>query len=387
MGNMNTEKMLEHLIGFDTTSRHSNLALIDFVAQWLEDCGVASQRIPDDTGKKANLVATIGPADIPGLVLSGHTDVVPIDGQQWDTDPFKAHIADGRMSGRGTADMKGFIASVLSSVPAMQKARLQRPFVLALSYDEEVGCVGVRKLLAQMANWEVKPMGCIVGEPTSMKVVIGHKGKRSLRVIVTGTAAHSSLAPTAVNAAEYGARLTVFIQDLGRQLAREGRRDELYDIAHTTAHVGVLRGGQMLNIVPEECRLDFEFRALPEDDIDRLVQEVKDYATNELLPAMKSVSADANIEFTDISGFPGLSTQPTNGFVSMVRELANSESLTKVAYGTEAGLFTQTVGIPAVVCGPGSIEQAHKPNEWIAQQQLLQADQFLARLIATSSTA
>tara|TARA_R110002049_G_scaffold17585_1_gene68148 strand:+ start:2375 stop:3538 length:1164 start_codon:yes stop_codon:yes gene_type:complete len=387
MGNMNTEKMLEHLIGFDTTSRHSNLALIDFVAQWLEDCGVASQRIPDDTGKKANLVATIGPADIPGLVLSGHTDVVPIDGQQWDTDPFKAHIADGRMSGRGTADMKGFIASVLSSVPAMQKARLQRPFVLALSYDEEVGCVGVRKLLAQMANWEVKPMGCIVGEPTSMKVVIGHKGKRSLRVIVTGTAAHSSLAPTAVNAAEYGARLTVFIQDLGRQLAREGRRDELYDIAHTTAHVGVLRGGQMLNIVPEECRLDFEFRALPEDDIDRLVQEVKDYATNELLPAMKSVSADANIEFTDISGFPGLSTQPTNGFVSMVRELANSESLTKVAYGTEAGLFTQTVGIPAVVCGPGSIEQAHKPNEWIAQQQLLQADQFLARLIAASSTA
>lgn len=382
MENPVASEILSRLISFDTTSRNSNLGLIDYVDEYLAGFGIQSHRVPDDTGEKANLFATIGPANVPGVVLSGHTDVVPVDGQHWLADPFTARIMDGRIIGRGAADMKGFIAAVLAKVPAMLDARLQRPFIIALSHDEEIGCVGVRKMLAQMAQWPVKPMGCVVGEPTGMRVVIGHKGKRSLRVIFTGTAAHSSLAPQAVNAAEYGARLTVFIQDLGRRLMAEGRRDELYDVAHTTAHVGVLRGGQQLNIVPEECRLDFEFRSLPEDDIDELVGQVRQYAFDELLPQMKAISAQADIEFTDISGFPGLSTAPGHGFVSTIRQIAENPEPTKVAFGTEAGLFTQTVGIPSVVCGPGSIEQAHKPEEWLSLSQLDAAGTFLDRLIA-----
>lgn len=385
MTELSTEALLTKLISFDTTSRNSNLALIEFVENLLRDHGVESHRVPDETGKKANLVATIGPADQPGLVLSGHTDVVPVDGQDWTADPFVARHENGRIIGRGSADMKGFIATVLAKLPAMLAAPLKRPFILALSYDEEIGCVGVRRLLAEMNHWTVKPMGCIVGEPTSMKVVIGHKAKRSLRVILTGTAAHSSLAPSAVNAAEYGARLTVFIQDLGRRFAKDGRRDELYDVQHTTAHVGVLRAGQQLNIVPEECRLDFEFRALPEDDIDQFVEDVKQYAMTELLPQMKAVSALADIEFHDISGFPGLSTQATHSFVGKMRELTHGEPIGKVAFGTEAGLFTQKIGIPAVVCGPGSIEQAHKPDEWIEIAQLRQAELLMDRLIQAAS--
>ncbi len=379
------QEILSHLISFDTTSRNSNLALIDYIADYLSGHGVSSKRVPDETGRKANLVATIGPEDKPGIVLSGHTDVVPVDGQHWLADPFTARIDNGRIIGRGASDMKGFIAAVLAKVPAMQNASLKRPFILAFSYDEEIGCVGVRRLLAQMADWPVKPIGCVVGEPTSMRIVIGHKGKRSLRVIFTGTAAHSSLAPQAVNAAEYGARLTVYIQDLGRQLIANGRRDPLYDIAHTTAHVGVLRGGQQLNIVPEECRLDFEFRALPEDDIDDLVDNVRRFAFDELLPQMQAVSPEAGIEFSDISGFPGLATAPGDGFVSTVRQLAENPEPTKVAFGTEAGLFTQTVGIPAVVCGPGSIEQAHKAEEWLDLAQLDAAGAFLDRLITAQS--
>lgn len=385
MKTQTAQEFLARLIAFDTTSRNSNLELIEFVVKTLSDHGVSSELIADETGKKANLVAIIGPPDTPGLVLSGHTDVVPVDGQQWRSDPFIAREQDGRIIGRGSADMKGFIAAVLAKVPAMKAAKLHRPFILALSYDEEIGCVGVRRLLAQMAQWPVKPMGCIVGEPTLMKVVIGHKAKRSLRVIVTGTAAHSSLAPSAVNAAEYGARLTVFIQDLSRRFAREGRRDELYDVAHTTAHVGVLRGGQQLNIVPGECRLDFEFRALPEDDIDQFVEDVKHYANTELLPQMHAIAPESGIEFTALSGFPGLSTAPDHSFVSMIRGLADDRELSKVAYGTEAGLFTQTVGIPAVVCGPGSIEQAHKADEWLEVSQLDKAGRFLDRLIDINS--
>lgn len=378
---MNTVELLERLIGFDTVSRHSNLALIDFVADYLDGHGVRSHRIFDETGGKANLVATIGPEDVGGIVLSGHTDVVPVDGQDWQSDPFAASIRDGRLHGRGSADMKGFLASVLAAVPAMCSAPLSRPLVLAFSYDEEVGCVGVRRLLAQMARWPVKPVGAVIGEPTGLQVVIGHKGKRSLRVTLTGTAAHSSLAPQAVNAVEYGARLTVFIQELGRRLAREGRRDELYDIAHTTAHVGVFRGGTALNIVPESCVLDFEFRALPEDDVDAFVDAVRAHAENELLPQMRAVSPDTGIAFELLSGFPGLSTAPGDGFVGRVKRLVGRDDHAKVAFGTEAGLFTDIIGIPSVVCGPGSIAQAHRADEFIELSQLEQCDAFLARLV------
>ena len=376
-----TQALLQKLVAFDTVSRHSNLALIDFVADYLDTHKIPVQRVFDDTGTKANLLATIGPSDQPGIVLSGHTDVVPIDGQDWSSDPFEVVEKDNRLFGRGTADMKGFIASVLAKVPMMQSVDLQRPLILALSYDEEIGCVGVRGLLKEMMAWPVKPSGCIVGEPTSMGVVIGHKGKRSLRVTIDGTAAHSSLAPRAVNAVEYGARLTVFIQDMARKLAVDGQRDAMYDIPHTTGHVGVLNGGTQLNIVPEQCVLDFEFRALPEDDIDAMVEQVKAYARDELEPQMQAIAPDCNIRFEQISGFPGLSTAPEHGFVAAARELANNDELSKVAFGTEAGLFTERVGIPAVVCGPGSIIQAHRADEYVDLSQLKQCDEFLERVV------
>ncbi|MGB7299066.1 MAG: acetylornithine deacetylase [Burkholderiaceae bacterium] len=376
-----TQDILEQLIGFDTVSRHSNLALIDYVADYLDGHGVAVERVFSSDQTKANLLAVIGPPDQPGIVLSGHTDVVPVDGQNWSHDPFVLREADGRLYGRGTADMKGYIASVLSRVPEMKQARLSKPIILAFSYDEEIGCVGVRDMLKTMADWPVKPAGCIVGEPTSMSVVIGHKGKRSLRVTVKGTAAHSSLAPSAVNAVEYGARLTVYIQDVARKLIVNGQRDSLFDVPHTTAHVGVINGGTQLNIVPEQCVLDFEFRSLPEDDVDAMVESVKQFAALELEPQMQAVVAETGISFEAISGFPGLSTQPGHGFVGSVRKLANNAAIGKVAFGTEAGLFTERVGIPAVVCGPGSIVQAHRANEYIDLSQLQQCDDFISNVV------
>ncbi|MEZ5653782.1 MAG: acetylornithine deacetylase [Burkholderiaceae bacterium] len=378
---MDTKALLSRLIAFDTVSRNSNLELIDFVADYLDGLGIATQRVFDETGAKANLVATIGPADVGGIILSGHTDVVPVDGQEWTSDPFQAVIRDDRLCGRGSADMKGFIASVCARVPAMLAAPLARPFVIALSYDEEVGCLGVRRLLAQMAQWPVKPIGCVVGEPTEMQVVIGHKAKRSLRVTIDGTAAHSSLAPQAVNAVEYGARLTVYIQDMGRRLAREGRRDPLYDVEHTTAHVGVLRGGQALNIVPERCVLDFELRALPEDDVDTFVDSIKAHAAQVLEPEMQAIAPQTGITFELLSGFPGLSTAPTDGFVGRLKRLVGRADHGKVAFGTEAGLFTQTIGVPAVVCGPGSIAQAHRADEYVELAQLERCDAFIDDLI------
>lgn len=378
-----TESLLGQLIQFDTVSRHSNLALIDFVADYLDGHGVSVERIFSADKTKANLLAHIGPTDEPGIVLSGHTDVVPVDGQDWTSDPFVMRGADNRLYGRGTADMKGFIASVLSRVPTMTSATLERPLVLAFSYDEEIGCVGVRDMLRTMNEWPVKPAGCIVGEPTGMAVVIGHKGKRSLRVTVTGTPAHSSLAPKAVNAVEYGARLTVHIQDVARELATSGQRDDMYDVPHTTAHVGVLRGGTQLNIVPGECVLDFEFRSLPEDDVDALVESVKQYAATELVPQMQAIAPETGITFEPISGFPGLATPAAHGFVGSVRQLARDASLGKVAFGTEAGLFTERVGIPAVVCGPGSIVQAHRADEYIDRGQLERCDAFLDAVVGS----
>jgi acetylornithine deacetylase len=373
--------LLETLIGFDTVSRHSNLALIDFVANYFDGFGVAVERVFNADNTKANLLASIGPRDQSGLVLSGHTDVVPVDGQDWSSDPFVLRDADNRLYGRGTADMKGFIACALAQTPRLVSSQLKRPITFALSYDEEIGCVGVRDLLKKLIAEPVKPAGVIVGEPTSMSVVIGHKGKRSLRVSITGTAAHSSLAPKAVNAVEYGARLTVFIQDMARTLAKDGMRDDMYDVPHTTAHVGVMNGGTQLNIVPEMCVLDFEFRSLPEEDVDAMVESVKRFAAQELEPQMQAIAPQTGIRFDILSGFPGLSTEPTHGFVGSMKTIAQSDDLGKVAFGTEAGLFTERVGIPAVVCGPGSIVQAHRADEYVDHSQLHACDQFLNRVI------
>jgi len=374
--------ILTDLIGFDSVSSRSNLPVIEWIEAFLSDRGVSSVRYPDKTEPKANLVATIGPADVPGYILSGHTDVVPVEGQDWTVDPFAGDIVGERLYGRGSSDMKGFVACVLSRVDAMLAAPLSKPLHLVFSYDEEVGCVGVRVALEGLAEWPVKPLGCFVGEPTDMDVVVGHKGKRSVRVEITGKTGHSSLAPNFVNAAEYGARLTTFISDIGRELASGGARDELYDMPHSTAHVGVLRSGTQLNIVPDQCVLDFEFRVVAADDADALVDRVKAFAETELVPAMQAVAPETGIVFTDLSEIPGLDTDPSEDIIVVAKRLAGRNAHSKVAYGTEGGLFTKMAGIPTVVIGPGRIDRAHKADEFVLLSELDQCCGFLDRLIA-----
>jgi acetylornithine deacetylase len=373
-------EILEALVGFDTTSRNSNLPLIDWTEGYLDRCGVAYERIPDQAGIKANIWATIGPADKPGYILSGHSDVVPVDGQSWASDPFRLSRRDGRLYGRGATDMKGFVACCLAAVPAIAARRLARPIHLAISYDEEVGCIGVRDIIARIEELPVKPAGCFVGEPSLMGVIIGHKSKRSLRVNVRGHTVHSSLAPQGVNAVEYAARLIARIRDISERLAREGARDPLYDVPFTTGHTGLVHGGTALNIVPDGCTFEFEFRAIGADDVNALVEEVVSYSRETLEPAMKAVAPETGITFEDRSGFPGLDTPAKDGVVELAKSLAGTREHGKVSYGTEAGRFS-AAGIPSVVIGPGSIDQAHKADEFIAVSELEKCGVFIDRLI------
>ena len=372
--------MIRRLVAFDTTSRDSNLALIDWVRDYLAGHGIASELVPDETGRKANLFATIGPADRPGIVLSGHTDVVPVDGQEWNSDPFALIERDGRLHGRGTCDMKSFVAVALALVPEIKARVRATPVHLAFSYDEEVGCIGVRRLLDRLALRDVKPWACIVGEPTEMKPVRAHKGKVSKRAHVRGFECHSSLAPQGVNAVQYAAELIAFIARMGRRFAAEGPFDREFDIPHTTAHVGLVRGGTALNIVPLECWFDFEFRYLPGHDPDAMLAEVEGFARDELEPAMRAVHADTHVRFDPLSTIPGLATADDAEIVQLAKAATGSNSSGKVAFGTEAGLF-EASGIPTVVCGPGSIDQAHKPDEFVALEQVALCEQFLRRVL------
>jgi len=314
-----TIEVLEALVGFDTTSRNSNLALVEWVEAYLDRFGVAHERVPDKTGSKANVWATIGPSGMPGTILSGHTDVVPVDGQSWSTDPFRLTERNGRLYGRGATDMKGFDACCLAALPDMVAAPLTRPIHLALSYDEEVGCIGVRGMIARLKRAEMKPAACFVGEPTEMGVVIGHKGKRSFRVTVHGKTCHSSLAPRGVNAVEYAARLIVKIRDISDRLARTGVHDPLYDVPYTTAHTGVVHGGTALNIVPDACTFEFEFRPLATDDVGSLVDEVMADARERLELEMRAVDPAARMVFEQISEFPGLETPASSDVVGFAK--------------------------------------------------------------------
>ena len=372
--------LIERLIGFDTTSRNSNLELIHFVRGYLEDHGIGSSLTYDETGEKANLYATLGPDDRGGIALSGHTDVVPVDGQAWSSDPWQVVERDGLLYGRGTCDMKSFVALVLAFVPRFLERGLSTPIHLCFSFDEEIGCVGVRHLLKFLAEQEVKPAACIIGEPTGMKVINAHKGKLSLRCRVRGHECHSSLAPSGVNAVEAAARVIARLSDMAARKAADGPFDADFDVAHTTVHCGTVQGGTALNIVPKDCHFDFEFRNLPEEDPRLLLQEVQDYAHKELEPAMQAVAAGTGFSWEPLSAFPGLDTPEDAEVVQLAKALAGSNDCGKVAFGTEAGQF-QEHGIPTVVCGPGSIEQAHKPDEFVSLEQLALCERFLTRLI------
>jgi acetylornithine deacetylase len=372
--------ILSTLVAFDTTSRNSNLELIEWAEAHLARLGFASERIYDSSGQKANLWATIGPGDVPGFILSGHTDVVPIDGQAWSSDPFRLRRDGERVYGRGTCDMKGFLAVCLAGAEGLRQARLTRPIHLALSYDEEVGCVGARGLAERLRDGPVRPEACFVGEPTGMQVVIGHKGKRSVRVEARGLTCHSSLAPRGVNAIEWAARLVAEIRRIAERLAAEGARDELYDVPFSTGHVGVLRGGSALNIVPDHAEIVFEFRTIAADNPDALVEEVMRYARTILEPGMKAVDPHAGFDFDVFAGFPGLDTAPNSEVATLAKALAGRNDHGKVAFGTEAGLFAEIAGVPSVVIGPGSIEQAHKADEWIEIAELERCAAFVERI-------
>jgi len=371
--------MLERLVAFPTVSRDGNLELIDYVRSYLQGFGIASELTFDDERRKANLFATIGPEDRGGICLSGHTDVVPVDGQDWSVPPFAVTEREGRLHGRGACDMKGFLAAVLGLVPEFLERNLRIPIHLALSYDEEVGCLGVRRLLARLAEREVKPAACIVGEPTGMTPVTGHKGKLSMRCHVHGLECHSAIAPTGVNAVEYAAELIVRLRRMAAARRTGGPFDLAYDPPYTTIHTGVVQGGTALNIVPRDCRFDFEFRYLPADDPGRLLAEVTDFAARELLPQMRAVSPDAGFRFEEIAAFPGLAMTDDDPVTRQVMELTGAERTGRVSFGTEAGLF-QAAGIPTIVCGPGQIAQAHKPDEFIEIDQLARCEGFLRRL-------
>jgi len=374
--------LIRTLVAFDTTSRDSNLALIDWVIAYLASHGIPSTLTFNDDRRKANLFATLpaqdGNTSTGGVVLSGHTDVVPVDGQPWDTDPFTATRIGDRIHGRGVADMKSFSATGLAFVPEFVRRGLERPVHFALSYDEEVGCVGVRRLIADIVQRGVSPLGCIIGEPTGMELVVAHKGKKSWRCRVRGHEAHSSLTPLGVNAVQIACELVTYLTNMARSFRDDGAFDHAYDVPFTTVHTGVIHGGTALNIVPRDCSFDFEIRHLPFDDPDELFAEVKAYAER-FLPAMRKVAADTHIEFDALSTMPGFDADGDTAIAALGRECNAADGHGKVSFGSEASLF-HAAAIPAIICGPGHIAQAHQPNEWVSVDQLARCEAFMQRL-------
>jgi acetylornithine deacetylase len=386
MNDRSSRALLERLIGFATVSRDSNLDMIEFIRLYLEELGVESELFYNAERTKANLFATIGPREGGGIVLSGHTDVVPVDGQAWTVDPFRLTERDGRLYGRGTADMKGFIASVLAAVPGFIERELKLPVHLAFSYDEEVGCLGVRPMLAELERRDHKPALCLIGEPTELKPVLGHKGKLAMRCQVKGAPCHSAYAPYGVNAIQYAARMIGRLEEIGEQLAQPEHHDERFDPPFSTVQTGVIKGGRALNIVPAECEFDFEVRALPGFDANQVADELQTYAEAELLPKMRAVKSDTDIRLQPLSAYPGLATSPDSEAARLLALLSGSMEFGTVAFGTEGGLFDQA-GIPTVVCGPGSMDQGHKPDEFVTVEQLRDCDAMLARLADYASAA
>jgi acetylornithine deacetylase len=374
--------MIRRLVAFDTTSRESNLALIDWVRDYLRSFGATTQLTFDDDKRKANLFATLpsrdGNAVDGGVVLSGHTDVVPVDGQPWDTPPFEVTRKDDRLYGRGVTDMKSFSAIGLSLVPEIVERGLSRPLHFALSYDEEVGCIGVRRLIDDIVARSVRPAGCIVGEPTGMALVVAHKGKMNWRCRVRGHEAHSSLTPHGVNAVQIACEIVAYIGERARAFRDQGRKDAGYDVPYTTAHVGVIHGGTAVNIVPRDCWFDFEIRYLPGDDPNAFFADVQTFAAR-YLPGMRRIDAGTYIEFDHVSTLPGFDTEDGSAITSLGKSLSGERNVGKVSFGSEAALF-HAARIPTVICGPGHIAQAHQPNEWVSVDQLARCETFLRRL-------
>jgi acetylornithine deacetylase len=374
-----TVEILKDLIGFATVSRDPNRDLIDYVAARLEAVGADWQVIPDADGGKANLFATAGPRDIGGVMLSGHTDVVPVDGQDWRVPPFTCTESDGRYYGRGTADMKGFVAAAINAFETAARGGLATPLHLALSYDEELGCLGVRSMIDMLAAVPVRPVICIVGEPTEMGIATGHKGKTVIHADCTGMAAHSSLAPLAVNAVHLACDLVAAIRRRQQDIVENGQQDAAYNIPYSTLHVGRIEGGLQVNIVPRGARVEFEIRNLADDDPQTIIEAIRaDIAP--IIVAARQTTPAADISLTVVNSYPGLETALDSEVVTLLQELTGVNATCKVAFGTEGGLFARDLGIPTIICGPGSMDQGHKPDEFVTAAQLALCDDMLASL-------
>ena len=370
---------IKRLIDIDTTSRNSNLALIEEVESYFRTLGLPMRRTNDDSGAKANLFASIPDSrgDIQGgLVLSGHTDVVPVDGQAWSSDPFDAEQREDKMYGRGACDMKGFIGTAIALAPDFAAMRLRRPIHFALSYDEELGCLGAPRMIEDVVNGGIRPDSCIVGEPTGMKPVVAHKGLRSYRCRVHGRAAHSSRTTDGVNAIDYAARLIVFLRGLTDEARREPIDDPYFDIPFTTASVGRIEGGVATNIIPDSCEFGFECRPVPGYDMQRFERRLQDHIANVLVPEMKAEHPQSGIDLELCYTIPSLSESESAALISLAQALTRDQQPHKVAYATEAGQF-RSAGIDTIVCGPGDIAHAHRPDEYVELSQIAACERFL----------
>lgn len=376
---LNTTELLARLVSFDTTSRNSNLPLMAYVREYLDMHGIPYRVSADATGEKANIHAIIGPQQPGGVALSGHVDTVPVDGQAWSADPFTLRRSDGRLYARGSADMKGFVSACLAAVPEMKARNLSRPLHLFISYDEEVGCHGAKRLIEDLDESGLKPALCVVGEPSGMQPILAHKGKLNLRVAVRGMPGHSSEPGKGVNAIQAAGEAIAYVAAEARRLAKEGPFEDGFDPPHTTIHVGTIQGGTILNIIPERCEFIMEWRVIPGDEPTRHVERLRQFVAANIEPAMHTVNRNTGFEYDVLIQMPGLSLDPDHELTAIVKQLTGSNSTGKVSYGTEGGYY-QGAEIPTIVCGPGHIAQAHQPDEWIAQEQLDACDAFIRRL-------
>ena len=380
MSEQRTIEILKKLISFPSVSKNPNIDLIHYISDMISNKNCTPKIIKNHDGSKANLFAAIGPKDISGVMLSGHTDVVPIEGQEWTKPPFDCVYENGLYYGRGTADMKGFVACAVNAFIKAQESILKTPLYLALSYDEELGCLGVHSLIDMMKTSTYTPSMCIVGEPTSMAIATGHKGKTALRAECIGTEAHSALAPSATNAIHLACDLISELRKIQSEIEVHGHKDNDYDIPFTTLHVGKINGGIVLNIVPKQTSVDFEIRNLALDNPREILKEIN-VRINSVVKVAQKRSPAANINITSTNEYPGLNTDINSEIVAFVSSLTGANNTIKVAFGTEGGLFSSKLSIPTVVCGPGSMEQGHKPDEFVSAEQLSSCDAMLDTLL------
>ena len=377
---MTTIEILKTLIAFPTISADSNMKLIDYCSDQLIKVGAEVKIIKNDNGTKANLYATIGPRNIPGVMLSGHTDVVPVEGQSWSVPPFEMTNKDNRLYGRGTADMKSFVACALHAAIKASEMNLTTPLHLAFSYDEEIGCVGVRSMIEMLKAAPFLPNFCIIGEPTLMQIATGHKGKVNVSVKFIGKEAHSALSTSGLNAIYLASEMINEIRLIQDKIKKQFAHDDEYEIPHTTLHVGKIEGGVALNIVPNSASFLFEIRNLPEDDPNIILTKIRKSAESILTKYLKDFpTAKIHIEVTN--QYPSLRTSKNSDVVNLLKSLTGNNSTFKVSFGTEGGLFSNELQIPTAICGPGSMSQGHKPDEYVSIDEINKCEEILSQLL------